>query len=110
MATGRIIAIILILIGVAIIGRDTLASLEAGSIELLPLGKLWFELSAGSLNGLQAGIERYLWVWMWDHIVEPTLHWPAFVFPLVPGLFVLYFSLRRGEGHQGRRFFKRRSR
>ena len=108
MATGRIIAIILILIGVAVIGRDTLASLEAGTIELLPLGTLWFELSAGSLNGLQAGIERYLWVGLWDYGVEPILHWPAFVFPLVPGLLLLYFTLRRGNG--GRRLFKRRSR
>lgn len=61
---------------------------------LEPIGKLWFELSTSSLNGVQAFTERRLWAPLWSHGVSPLLHIPAgFAFP-IPAL-VFYFLLRR---------------
>lgn len=108
MTVARIFGFVLILIGLAAVGRDTLASASAGKLDLLALGKLWFELSPGSLNGLQAGVERYLSVWFWDAVLSPMLHWPAFLYPMVPGLLLAIFCRRRKEGRQGRRFIKSR--
>ena len=109
MTAGRIIGIVLILLGMVILGRDAMSSLSSGEVDLVPLGGLWFELHPSSLNGLQAGTERYLAVWLWDSVIEPMLHWPAFLFPLVPGLLLAVFCRRRREGQQGKRFFKRRT-
>jgi hypothetical protein len=120
MTVARIFGFVLILIGLAALGRDTLASASAGKLDLLALGRLWFELSPGSLNGLQAGVERYLSVWFWDAVLSPMLHWfwdavlspmlhwPAFLYPMVPGLLLAIFCRRRKEGRQGRRFIKSR--
>ena len=91
----RVIALILIFVACAILGRDGLASLSESRLALLPLGELWFNLSPGSLNGLQAGVERYLSVAIWDAAIAPVLHAPAFVFPMAIGLILLLLSLRR---------------
>ena len=110
MIAARILGFVLILIGLAILGRDTLASASAGELDLLSLGRLWFELSPGSLNTLQAGVERTLSVGLWDGVISPMLHWPAFVYPMVPGLLLVIFC-RGGKGRedrQGRRFLRNR--
>ena len=55
MIVGRIIGVILILMGLAVAGRDTLASISLGKLEMLQMGQFWFDRHPGSLNGLQAG-------------------------------------------------------
>jgi len=97
MRIGRLIAFIFIFVACAILGRDGLASLSDGSLTLLPLGELWFNLSPGSLNALQAGVERYVSVALWDSVITPMLQAPAFVYPLAVGLVILIISLRRSS-------------
>lgn len=92
----RILAFVFIFFGCALLGRDGLASLSEGSVKLLPLGELWFHLSPGSLNALQAGAERYVSVGLWDSVITPILHVPAFVYPTALGLILMLVSLRRG--------------
>ena len=53
---------------------------------LKPLGAVWFDLSPGSLNLVQAVVERYLWAGLWDHVLFPVLAWPAAVVLGLPGL------------------------
>ena len=108
MIVGRIIGIILILMGLAVAGRDTLASLSLGKLEMLQMGQFWFELHAGSLNALQAGVERYIAVWLWDGVIQPMLLWPASVFPLLPGILLFMFCKPRSERRAERRFFRRK--
>ena len=112
MVVARIFGIVLILVGLAVAGRDVIASISSGGLDIVSLGALWFRIDAGSLNGLQAGVERYVAVWLWDSVLEPMLHWPALFFPLVPGILLLAMSLRRrdsGGGLGRRRSRKRRS-
>jgi hypothetical protein len=108
MIVARIFGFVLILIGLAFLGRDTLASASAGKLDFLALGKLWFDVASGSLNALQAATERYISVWLWDAVLAPMLHWPVFVYPLVPGLLLAIFCRNRREGRQGRRLMRRR--
>ena len=58
----------------------------AGGAAPKPLGAVWFDLSPGSLNLVQAVVERYLWAGLWDHILFPVLAWPAAVVLGLPGL------------------------
>ena len=37
------------------------------------VGQLWFDLDASSLNGAQAGIQRYLLPTLWDGLIVPVL-------------------------------------
>ena len=61
-----------------------------------PLGELWFKLHAGSLNLVQAVIERYLWPPLWESVVSPLLHLPAVPALALPGaLFLLLCLLMR---------------
>ena len=62
---------------------DGLAGGESG---LRPLGAVWFDLSPGSLNLVQAVVERYLWAGLWDRVLFPVLAWPAALILGIPGL------------------------
>ena len=72
-----------------------------------PLGQLWFALDPGSLNGLQAGVERYVWEPLWDPGIVTVLQLPALPLFLVPGLILVLLCRRRG-GPSHRRFFRPR--
>ena len=109
MILGRLLGVIFLLLGFAALGRDVIASISKGELDILPLGRFWFALDAGSLNGLQAGIERYLSVWLWENVMAPLLHGPLFLFGLVPGLLLLFICRRRSKDGGERRVFRRRS-
>ena len=58
-----------------------------------PLGELWFTLHAGSLNLLQAVVERYLWPPLWEAGIAPLLHAPAVLALAAPGAVFLALCL-----------------
>ena len=54
------------------------------------LGRIWAEWHVASLNGLQAGVERYLWPPLWDELLFPVLRQRAdLVLGVLGGLLVL---------------------
>jgi hypothetical protein len=57
----------------------------------MSLGKLWYGISPGSLNFVQAIIERYIAEFLWQSIFFPLLMLPAWIFFFILGmiLFVL---------------------
>lgn len=57
-----------------------------------PLGQIWFDLHPGSLNLVQAVIERYIWEPLWEPGIATILQWPAFLDFLVPGALILALS------------------
>ncbi|MCE2509364.1 MAG: hypothetical protein J4G10_00020 [Alphaproteobacteria bacterium] len=60
----------------------------------LALGELWYRLDVGSLNFLQAIVQRYLHPAIWEYGVTPVLLQPAWVvFGILGGL--LAWFLRR---------------
>ena len=43
------------------------------SFFFVSIGQLWFNPGASSLNGAEAGIQRYLWPPLWDGLIVPVL-------------------------------------
>lgn len=59
---------------------------------LSPLGALWFQLHPGSLNMLQAGVERNIDQDLWHETIFPILELPAVFVLAIPGLVLLLLS------------------
>lgn len=51
-------------------------------------------LDAGSLNLVQAVVQRYLHPAVWDSGIQPVLTWPAVLVLGVPGLLFLLLARR----------------
>ena len=83
---GQVLGWVLILAAVAVIGADVQAALDSGQFMPRPAGQLWFQLDVGSLNLLQALVQRYLHPSIWDPGIVSVLLLPAFVVLAVPGV------------------------
>ncbi len=87
---------LLILAALAVAGWEMLAPNPAVGYDLRPAGELWYSLAPGSLNLLQAIVERYIWPPLWDPAIIGILQLPAFVVFAVPGVvFAGICGLRR---------------
>lgn len=78
-------------------GYELARQSEGEAFEFQPLGQIWFDIDAASLNLFQAIVERYITPKLWDMVILPVLYWPAFLVFLVPGLalFLLCMLIRR---------------
>ena len=100
----RAIAWILGLLGVALIGlgiaafvHDWLAASEEAGFRVLTAGEWWFSIDRGSLNFLQAIIQRYVHPEVWDPGVTTVLFQPAWLVAAVPGLVFLLLAIWIGR-------------
>jgi hypothetical protein len=89
----RTIALLLLALALAILGRDIMAAAPETGFQMVPLGKLWFELHSGSLNLLQAVVERHIWAPLWQSAIFPILQQPAAVVVAALGIVILLLSL-----------------
>ena len=66
------------MIAAAIVGIviDGTKSIAANALVITPLGETWFTLSPGSLNALQAGIQRHISPYLWDPVLQWVLMLP----------------------------------
>ncbi|MFP3944917.1 MAG: hypothetical protein ACLFWF_13555 [Alphaproteobacteria bacterium] len=80
--TGRAVALLLALSGLWLLVSDAVRTVEQGTLSLKPLGQVWYEGDAGSLNLAQAVVERYLFPELWHPVITTFLNWPAWVLPL----------------------------
>jgi len=103
-AAGRNIAPLRATIGVAFIilaigvGGYELAGLAvSGRYSPATLGETWFALDVGSLNLVQAVIQRFLHPGLWDPIIVWLLRWPLWSLLGGPGiaLAMIYLARRR---------------
>ena len=92
---GRILGWLLLALALLAAGAETVASLRAGEWQPMALGQLWYDLHRGSLNLMQAVVQRYLHPAIWDPGVIFVLQWPAWLVALIPGAILLFFSRRR---------------
>ena len=68
---------LLIVAAAAAAAWDLLGPRAAGAPRLRPAGQLWYEIDSGSLNLVQAVIERYVWAPLWDPAIATVLLAPA---------------------------------
>ena len=93
-----------LLAGFGALGYELRARVEGMPFELQPLGQIWYDIDAGSLNLFQAVVERYVSPDLWDPVILTVLYWPAVLVFLIPGavLFLLCaLRRRRRRAHLG---------
>ena len=73
----RIIGLLFAAAAVMVAGIEMARSFQTGKWVIIPLGKLWYDLSPGSLNLTQAVIQRYLAPQIWEPGIVTVLTWPA---------------------------------
>ena len=100
---GRTIAWILLLAAIAAAGYEAYSALGAGGWRPIALGELWFKLHSSSLNGAQAGIQRYIAPWLWEPVITTVLLWPGWVVFGVPGAALLWLCRARPGAPRGHR-------
>ena len=83
---GCILGWFLVAVTAGVAAWEVLAPNPAGGPTLRPAGQLWFELDRGSLNLVQAVIERYVWPPLWDPVIAGLLQMPAVLVPAVPAV------------------------
>ncbi len=102
MIVGRVVGWLLIVLAVATAGHEAIASLDTGAYDRLAFGELWAKIDIASLNLIQAVVQRYVWVWLWDGVILNLLLLPAWAVLSVPGiLMVLGFRVREGRRRRG---------
>ena len=82
----RFVGAVLLLAGLALLAGDLFALFHGAGFHPRALGQLWYAIDPGSLNLLQAVVQRYLWPALWDSGVVWLLLQPAFVVALVFGV------------------------
>jgi hypothetical protein len=102
MIVGRVIGWVLLLAGLAVLVRDVIGWYDTGVFAPIVLGQLWFDLSPGSLNLVQAVIQRYIHPALWDPAITSILFLWAWTVFVVLGL-VLLLAFRRRDNRRRRR-------
>ena len=92
---GRILGWLLLALALLAAGAEAVGSLRAGVWQPLVLGQVWYDLDRGSLNLMQAVIQRHLHPAIWDPGIIAVLQCPAWLGALVPALPLLLLGRRR---------------
>jgi len=88
----RLIGVWLMLLAVvALVYDGTRMLADNGAIVFTSLGEHWYNIDPGSLNTLQAAIERYVAQFLWDPVIVTILLMPAWL--VVGGLGALFYLL-----------------
>jgi hypothetical protein len=94
----------LLLAALAVAGWEVFVPNAAVGFTLRPLGELWYSLDPGSLNLLQAVVERYIWAPLWDPAIVGVLRLPALLVFAVPAVAILAVCYGVGGRRRRRRF------
>lgn len=97
---ARAIGWTLVLLALAALGYEALLALRTGSWRMLAAGELWYALDRGSLNLVQALIQRYVHPVLWDPVIQSVLTWSAWSLFGAPGVALLVALSGRGSRHE----------
>lgn len=104
MRTGfRILGWVLVLLALALLGRDLWVLLQSGRWAPIDTGALWWAVHPASQQGLQPAVEGSLPAWVWDPVVLSLLLAPAFATVGGLGVLLLLLAGRRHQHHHRRR-------
>ncbi len=101
MKTGRTIGWALLTLALIMIGHEALNALEGEGYRLIALGELWFRIDQAfgiaSLNVSQAFVQRYVWAWLWEGIIQTILTTPTWLVIGIPGIALAWLCRDRGR-------------
>lgn len=99
---GRWLGWLLVLGALTVLMMDGWAAWQGGQWQFSLAGQVWFDidqsLGTASLNGVQAGIQRYVLPALWDPVIVWILRQPAALVLGLPGLLLMFLCRRRREG------------
>src|SRR5262249_49129402 len=98
----RVIGWLLLLAAVVALGWDGFTWMQSGHWLVTPAGKSWYQLSPGSLNLVQAVIERHIWKPLWNPVILTVLLMPTWVVVGVPGALLAILARPRKRRRFGR--------
>ncbi len=81
--------VFLIMAGVAL-AYELMMLAATGSYRMVPTGEFWFSIHVGSLNLVQAIVQRYIHPALWDPVIAGLLQWPAWSLLGAPGVVLAY--------------------
>ena len=76
-------------VALAALGYEFLVAAQGGAWRMIATGELWYALDVGSLNLVQAVVQRYVHPWLWDPVIQTALTWPAWSLFGAPGIALL---------------------
>lgn len=97
MSILRVAGWALVVLALVIVGAEYTAFRETGVWRDLVIGQLWFDLSAPSLNLVQAVVQRYLYPPLWTDVIVVVLRWNAAATAFVLGAGLIALSMWRGR-------------
>lgn len=101
MKTLRLIAWVLLGLSFLLVGHEGLNALEGEPYRLIPLGEWWFRIDqtigTASLNLLQATIQRHIWPWLWDAVVQNVLSAPSWMVLGIIGMLLMWVGRSRSR-------------
>lgn len=89
----RLLGLLSLSIAVILAVLDGARSVAASRLVLTPLGTSWYSISPDSLNGAQAGIQRYLHPSIWDPYMIWLLNQPGAIVLAI--LAMIFYMLGR---------------
>ncbi len=92
----RILAGWFLIVGIIALVHDGIKSIaNEDGLVMTALGRHWFDLHPTSINALQAGIERYIAIWLWDPVVIAILQSPTWVVSFVLAVLLYWLGRKR---------------
>ena len=85
----RLFACLLLIIALAVLAWELWGLIAGAGYRPISTGELWFRIDSASLNGAQAGVQRYLHPNIWDPVIQTILTWPATLVFGLPGLLLM---------------------
>jgi hypothetical protein len=86
----RVLGLVSLSVAVILAVLDGARSVAASRLILTPLGTSWYSISPDTLNGAQAGIQRYLHPSIWDPVMIWVLNQPgAIVLAILSAIFYM---------------------
>ena len=95
MIIGRIVGWLLLLAAGIVLANDVFTWYRTGALHLSAAGELWYRLDRGSLNLVQAVVQRYVSPRLWDPVIQTVLQFYALLVLAIPGLLLLWATRSR---------------
>ena len=92
---GRLIGWLLLIAAGFVLAGDVVHWYYTGNWHLIAAGELWYRIDRGSLNLVQAVIQRYVSPFLWDPVIQTILQFYALLVLAVPALLLLWASRAR---------------
>jgi hypothetical protein len=98
----RVIGWLLLVAALLVLGWDIFFCIHDGRIAFQSAGAAWYRVSPGSMNLIQAVIERHIWKTLWNPVIETVLRLPLWLVLGIPGLLLAFLARTRKRRRFGR--------